>query len=209
MPGYDSRDHPIMHESRTPVDWLIAIVNILALLLGLGIGWLWIFDAAGHYMANDNHPNIRIGMSLGFAMAYLVWTSVVTTYIVLKRRPTAEAEMEPDEGARRRVRVVRIRRRVSVPTEESDSNPPPIRVKAVDAAPPESVTEEAYKASPPPIRVKTASAAPEATPVLEPDGNVYTVQSDGAETAAPLPSTAEKQTANLDRTDPAPDGAHD
>jgi hypothetical protein len=172
-----------MQQSRTPVDWLIAIVNIAALLLGLAIGWLWIFDAAGHYMANDNDPNIRIGMCLGFAMAYLVWTSVVTTYLVLKRRGPAEAQL--DDDAPKRVRVVRVRRRVTVPIEGANSSPPPVRGKPAETAPPEAVTEEAYKASPPPVRVKPPAAAPAAMPALEPVGDVVESKPDVPESVAP------------------------
>ena len=181
-----------MQQSRTPVDWLIAIVNILALLLGLAMCWLWIFDAAGRYMANDNDPSIRVGMSIGFAMAYLVWTSVVTTYLVLKKRPPTE--VEASDGAPRRVRVLRVRRRAPAPAEApaemSDAEPPPIRIKPAETTPPATVTEEAYKASPPPIRVKTGVTAPEATPVLEPVLEDIDDDIDDAEVIAPPPPPA-------------------
>ena len=170
-----------MQPSRTPVDWLIAIVNIPALLLALAIGWLWIFDAAGHYQANDDHPNIRIGMCLGFAMAYLAWTSVVLTYLVLKRPPRTETTS--GEGVTRRVRIIRTRRLTTAPFEESNASPPPARMKPEEAAPPDTVTTEAYQSSPPPVRVKPPAATPVATPA--PEEAVDVVEADAPEPVLP------------------------
>jgi hypothetical protein len=67
-------------------DWLIVIINVPVLLLGLIIGGAWAVDAFQHYQAEDNHPNIRLGMCIGFIMAYLVWNSVAITYLIFKRR---------------------------------------------------------------------------------------------------------------------------
>jgi hypothetical protein len=67
-------------------DWLIVIINVPVLLLGLVIGGAWAVDAFQHYQAEDNHPNIRLGMCIGFIMAYLIWNSVAITYLILKRR---------------------------------------------------------------------------------------------------------------------------
>jgi hypothetical protein len=75
-----------MHPFRTAFDWLIVLVNAAAVILGLAIGWLWIAEGAGQYAADNNLPSLRIGMCVGFIMAYLAWNTVVSTYLILKIR---------------------------------------------------------------------------------------------------------------------------
>jgi hypothetical protein len=122
-----------MHSSRTAADWLIVLVNVAAILLGLAIGWLWIIDALGHYAADDNHPNIRIGMCMGFVMAYLAWISVVISYLVLRSRVTVStsplAEEAPSIAPARPTTVQTI-----APAEASKSSPPPVRAKPAGGA---------------------------------------------------------------------------
>jgi hypothetical protein len=114
-----------MNQSRTPVDWLIVIVNVPALLLGLAIGWSWILDAADQYRAQDSSPNTRLGMTIGFIMSYLVWNTVVMTYLILKRHaPSASDESEEAEPFSA---PAPARRRVRPPTEATHATPPPIR----------------------------------------------------------------------------------
>src|SRR5438132_13686470 len=105
-------DQTIMHPSRTPVDWLIVIINIPALLLGLAVGWMWIWEAAQHYQAEDDHPNIRIGMCIGFMMSYLVWLTVVVTYVILKR--TSSPSAAPVASAQPLAQPVPIARTVPI-----------------------------------------------------------------------------------------------
>jgi hypothetical protein len=117
-----------MHSSRTPVDWLIILVNAVALLLGLAIGWLWIVEAAGHFAADDGNPNLRIGMCIGFIMAYLAWNSVVTTFLILRfRAMVTQAQVEA-------TRTYRASGPLGVqplaPVEATGSSPPPVRVSS-------------------------------------------------------------------------------
>jgi hypothetical protein len=126
-----------MHSSRTAVDWLIVIVNIVALLFGLAIGWLWIVEAAGHYAADDSHPNLRIGMCIGFIMAYLAWNSVVTTYLILKIRALV-TQMQV-EAARSYPAPSPIGVQPLGPVEATKSSPPPVRATPAGSASASSV----------------------------------------------------------------------
>jgi len=78
-----------MHASRSAFDWLIVLVNVAATVLGLAIGWLWIVEGAGRYASDDNPSSLRVGMCVGFLMAYLAWNSVVTCFLVFKIRALA------------------------------------------------------------------------------------------------------------------------
>jgi hypothetical protein len=138
-----------MNQSRTPVDWLIVIVNVPALLLGLAIGWSWILEAADHYRAQDNSPNIRFGMTIGFIMSYLVWNTVVMTYLILKRQPST-AGVHSEETVPFHAPPA-LQRRVKPPTEATHATPPPIRVRS--GSPP---------AAPVPDRVKHLAEVPAA-----------------------------------------------
>ncbi|HEY1859322.1 MAG TPA: hypothetical protein VGG61_03155 [Gemmataceae bacterium] len=131
-----------MSQSRTPVDWLIVIVNVPALLLGLAIGWIWILDAADHARAGDNHPNIRLGMTIGFVMSYLIWNTVVMTYLILKRSPSTSTDRSEETVFYSP--PAPMQRRVKPPTEATQANPPPIRARhgSSPAAPlPDRVTQ--------------------------------------------------------------------
>jgi len=161
-----------MNQSRTPVDWLIVIVNVPALLLGLAIGWSWILEAANRYRAGDNDPNIRLGMTIGFIMSYLVWNTVVMTYLILKRNassaPDGSEETVPFSAP------APARRRVRPPTEATHATPPPIRTTPglPPAAPlpdrvkhlaevPAAGRDPAAEQNPPPLALLPADDSPE------------------------------------------------
>jgi hypothetical protein len=75
-----------MNAHRSAFDWLIILVNAGAVLLGLAIGSLWFAEGARNYVSDDNISSLRVGVCVGFLMAYLVWNAVVTTFLILKIR---------------------------------------------------------------------------------------------------------------------------
>jgi hypothetical protein len=122
-----------MLRSRTVAECLIVIFNVPAVLFGIIIGWMWITDAVRHYVAEDGHPNIRLGMCIGFLLSYLIWNTVVMTYLILTR-PTSAVPV-PTENPQARAPAVPVALPVTAPIEASKSNPPPVRAKPTTAAP--------------------------------------------------------------------------
>jgi hypothetical protein len=122
-----------MFRSRTPAELLMVILNIPAVLFGIVIGWMWISDAVRHYVADDGHPNIRLGMCIGFLMSYLIWNSVVLTYVILTHKPPTDTV--PAENAIPSAPGVPVALPITAPIAASISNPPPVRAKPTGSVP--------------------------------------------------------------------------
>jgi hypothetical protein len=127
-----------MPSQRNLGDWLIVIINVPVLLLGSIIGGAWVADAFQHYQAEDNHPNIRFGMCIGFIMAYLMWNSVAISYLILKRRTplgmALDADVHPAASA------LPTATPLSAPKEQSKAILPPAPAKVSDLAAPATST---------------------------------------------------------------------
>ncbi len=120
-----------MLRSRTFAEYLILIFNIPVVLLGIVIGWMWITDAVGHYVAEDGDSTSGLGMCIGFLLFCLIWNTIVMTYLLL-RRPAGAV---PTEYPPALASPVPVAVPITVPIGASKSTPAPVRAKATTAAP--------------------------------------------------------------------------